>query len=174
MLKNNSKKNSKKKSVKSNLEVLFDIVLDKSYKLRKANPTTFDGQGFWQPIKQILEPLDKYYAPKWKKISKAITEKIMLLPEFTINGYGNKVIIENNHFIIQQVRIPIKEKATIKKIVQIALNIGQYQGTNNNNFYNGVRFNDVNQFLHKNDIIALSKYITIDIISSINRYLHSL
>lgn len=57
----------------------------------------------------------------------------MLLPEYTINGYENKLINENNHFIIQQVRIPINEKPTIKKIIQIALNIDQYKGTNNNN-----------------------------------------
>jgi hypothetical protein len=48
----------------------------------------------------------------------------MLLPEYTINGYEEKIIIENNHFIIQQVRIPLNEKPSIRKIIQIALNIG--------------------------------------------------
>ena len=38
---------------------------------------------------------------KWKTISKTKTHKIMLLPEYTIDGYENKKIIENNHFIIQ-------------------------------------------------------------------------
>ena len=41
----------------------------------------------------------------------------MLLPEYTINGYEKKIIIENNHFIIQQVRIPLNEKPTIRKIL---------------------------------------------------------
>lgn len=67
-----------------NLEIIFNSVLDKAYKLRKANPTKFDGLGFWQPIKKILEPLDKYSAKKWKKIPKKLTKKIMLLPEYTI------------------------------------------------------------------------------------------
>jgi len=53
----------------------------------------------------------------------------MLLPEYIINGYDQKSIIENNHFIIQQVRIPLNEKPTIRKIIQIALNIGQYRGS---------------------------------------------
>ena len=67
-----------------NLEIFFNSVLDKAYKLRKANPTKFDGQGFWQPIKKLLEPLDKYSAKKWKKIPKKLTRSIMLLPEYTI------------------------------------------------------------------------------------------
>ena len=100
---------------KNILDILFDIVLQKSYLLRSKNPYKFDGLSFWQPIKKILEPLDIYQAKKWKSISKRITEKIMLLPEYYIDGYDNKKIIENNHFIIQQVRIPNKEKATIKK-----------------------------------------------------------
>ena len=104
---NKTKKNKIKNKDKYILELLFDNFLEKTYKLRKANPTTFDGQGFWQPIKKILEPLDGYNAKKWKKISKIKTRKIMLLPEYTINGYETKLINENNHFIIQQVRIPL-------------------------------------------------------------------
>ena len=61
---------TKKNKDKYNLEILFDNVLEKSYKLRKQNPTNFDGQGFWQPIKKFLEPFDSYNAKKWKKISK--------------------------------------------------------------------------------------------------------
>ena len=67
-----------------NLEIIFNSVLDKAYKLRQANPTKFDGQGFWQPIKKMLEPLDEYSAKKWKKISKKLTKSIMILPEYTI------------------------------------------------------------------------------------------
>jgi len=62
--------------------------LDKAYKLRKANPTKFDGQGFWQPIKKLFEPFDEYSAKKWKKIPKKLNKKIMLLPEYTIYAKG--------------------------------------------------------------------------------------
>lgn len=159
---------------KYNLEILFDNVMKKSYNLRKSNPTKFDGQGFWQPIKKILEPLDSYNAKKWKKISNTKTRKIMLLPEYTINGYENKLINENNHFIIQQVRIPLNEKPTIKKIIQIALNIGQYKGTNNNNFIYNIKFTDIHHFIYKSDIIYLSKYISDEIMETLNKYLSSL
>ena len=137
-----------------NLEIIFNCVLEKAYKLRKANPTKFDGKGFWQPIKKILEPLDKYSAKTWKKLSKKLTRSIMLLPEYTINGYEEKIIIENNHFIIQQVRIPLTEKPTIRKIIQIALNIGQYKGSGGK-----MIFDNIGQFIYRKDIVELSKHI---------------
>lgn len=43
---------NKNMSNKNNLEILFNKVLEKSYKLRKANSNNFDGLGFWQPIKK--------------------------------------------------------------------------------------------------------------------------
>jgi len=164
---------SKKNKHKYNLELLFDSVLDKSYKLRKSNPLKFDGQGFWQPIKKMLDPLE-YSAKKWKKISKTKTRKIMLLPEYLINGYETKQINENNHFIIQQVRIPLNEKPTIKKIIQIALNIGQYKGTNNKNFIYNIKFDNITQFIYKTDIIELSRHISDETVEKINKYLLSL
>jgi len=149
-----------------NLEIIFNCVLEKAYKLRKANPTKFDGLGFWQPIKKLLEPLDEYSAKKWKKIPKKLTKSIMLLPEFTINGYEEKIIIENNHFIIQQVRIPLNEKSTIRKIIQIALNIGQYRGSGGK-----MIFDNIGQFIYRKDIVELSKHIPDDIVGKIREYL---
>ena len=149
-----------------NLEIIFNNVLDKAYKLRKANPTKFDGLGFWQPIKKLLEPLDQYSAKKWKKIPKKLTRSIMLLPEYTINGYEEKIIIENNHFIIQQVRIPLNEKPTIRKIIQIALNIGQYRGSGGK-----MIFDNIGQFIYRKDIVELSKHISNEIVGKISGYL---
>ena len=155
-----------------NLEIIFYNVLEKAYELKyrnqnknnnnsnnsnknnNVNKTKFDGLAFWQPIKKMLEPLDKYSAEKWKKISKKVTRSIMLLPEYIINGYEEKRLIENNHFIIQQVRIPLKETPTIRKIVQVALNIGQYRGSGGE-----IIFNSIDDFITKKDTIELSKYI---------------
>jgi len=95
----------------------------------------------------------------------------MLLPEYTINGYETKQINEKNHFMIQQVRIPLQDKPTIKKIIQIALNIGQYKGTNKTKNNNSIKYNNINQYIYKNDIIKLSNYLTDDIINEINKYL---
>ncbi len=104
---------------------IFTLIENKSHDLRKKNPKA-DGQKFWQPIKNILSEIN-IEASSWKKIKK--NNKIMLLPEYVINGYGNQEIIEINHFLIQTVRIPLTEKPTIRKIIQIALNIGQFTGS---------------------------------------------
>ena len=168
-----SKTRKNRKNVdKYKLELLFDNVLEKAYKLNKSRKN-FDGLGFWQPIKKMLEPLDRYNAKKWKKISKTKTRKIMLLPEYTINGYDEKTTNRVHHFIIQQVRIPINEKPTIKKIIQVALNIGQYKGTNDGNFIYNIKFNDISQFIYKTDIIELSKHISDETMEKINEYLSS-
>ena len=158
-----------------NLEIIFNSVLDKAYKLRKANPTKFDGQGFWQPIKKMLELLDEYSAKKWRKLSKKLTKRIMLLPEYTINGYEEKIIIEDNHFIIQQVRIPLTEKPTIRKIIQIALNIGQHKGSSGKpRSISRIGLNNIKQFIYQKDIIELSKHISNDIVRKIRDYLDGL
>ena len=75
----------------------------------------------------------------------------MSLPEFYIDGYGNQNIIEENHFLIQTVRIPQNVKPSLRKICQVALNIGQYQGITKKKIDN----NNINYFLYKKDISIL-------------------
>jgi len=83
------------------LEKIFNLVEQKSYELRK-NDIKADGQKFWQPIKNILSTID-IKADKWKHINKEY-HKVVLAPEYYIDGYGNKKIIEENHFYIQTIR----------------------------------------------------------------------
>lgn len=83
----------------------------------------------------------------------------MLLPEYIINGYEEKIIIENNHFIIQQVRIPLSEKPTIRKIIQIALNIGQYRGSGGK-----MIFDNIGQFIYRKDIVELSNIFLMNLL----------
>lgn len=108
------------------IETLFDQIRKISKQKRQKN-ASFDGKNFWQPIKTILSE-STWKATKWKKQSKTKYEEIMSIPEFFINGHGNTEIIEKNHFLIQTVRIPKNEEPSLKKVCQIALNIGQYQG----------------------------------------------
>ena len=79
----------------------------------------------------------------------------MELPESFINGHGNNQIIKTNHFLIQTVRIPKNEKPSLKKISQVALNIGQYQGTTNKTIEN----NNIKDYLLKSDCKILLKDI---------------
>ena len=108
------------------IETLFDQIMKILKQKRKKN-VHFNGKKFWQPIKTILSE-SNWKATKWREQSKSKYEKIMNMPEFFINGYGNTEIIEKNHFLIQTVRIPKNEEPSLKKVCQIALNIGQYQG----------------------------------------------
>jgi hypothetical protein len=93
----------------------------------------------------------------------------MLLYKYIINGYEEKIIIEDNHFIIQQVRIPLTEKPTIRKIIQIALNIGQYRGGGGK-----IIFDNIDDFITKKDTIELSKYIPDELVKKISGYLDML
>ena len=60
-----------------------------------------------------------------ENISKDTIDKIMNLSEQIIKGNGEKELIEVNHFIIQQARIPSTEKPSLRKILQVGLNVGQ-------------------------------------------------
>ena len=112
------------------IETLFDLIKKISEQKNKANPS-FDGKKFWQPIKKILSESD-WKAKKWKKTSKVKYDRIMKMPESFTDGHGHNEIIEINHFLIQTVRIPKKEKPSLKKVGQIALNVGQYIGKKGN------------------------------------------
>lgn len=79
----------------------------------------------------------------------------MSMPEFFINGYGNTEIIEKNHFLIQTVRIPENEEPSLKKVCQIALNIGQYQGYTRKTIKN----NSITDYVLNSDCCILLKDI---------------
>ena len=166
-------------SYENKLEVLFNLVLLASYKQRKKNKQ-FDGFNFWQPIKKELEKLDKYDdIIKFKKIPDSLVKTIMEISEFYKNGYGKENIIESHHFLIQQVRIPTNEKASVKKIIQIALNIGQWKGLPNETIYKDIKYDntkldDIYTYISKTSLNKLSKYIDNDIISNIEKYINSL
>tara|TARA_X000000950_G_scaffold287702_1_gene401143 strand:- start:1754 stop:2212 length:459 start_codon:yes stop_codon:yes gene_type:complete len=135
------------------VEVLFEKIIEVSKKKRLRN-RSFDGKKFWQPIKEILSK-SNWKANKWKTQSKKQYKLIMNIPEYYINGEGKKLIIEENHFLIQTVRIPNTDSPTLKKICQLALNIGQYQGYTKKNLEN----NNINSFLQKKDSNILLKDI---------------
>ena len=60
----------------------------------------------------------------WIKKDSKVTKYVMNnIPEFLIYPNGKQELIIHNHFIIQTVRIPLKEKPSIRKIIQLALNI---------------------------------------------------
>jgi hypothetical protein len=79
----------------------------------------------------------------------------MSMPEFFINGNGNTEIIEKNQFLIQTVIIPKNEDQSLKKVCQIALNIGQYQGYTRKTIENS----SIKNYLLNSDCCVLLKDI---------------
>ena len=135
------------------IESLFEQIR-KILKQKRKNKLLFDGKKFWQPIKAILSTTD-WKASKWKKQSAQRYDSIMSIFEYHINGHGNTEIIETNHFLIQTVRIPQNEKPSLKKVIQIALNIGQYQGDTDK----PIEKSNILHFLSKKDSHVLLKDI---------------
>jgi len=150
----------------NNVNDLFNAVLKKLKNERKKKKN-FDGHGFWQPIKKILSN-SSWKATKWKKTEKNHYEKIMKCPEYYIDGYGNKNIIEVNHFLIQTVRIPATESPSLKKIIQIGLNIGQYEGMTSEK----LKYREIKCYLCKNDYeINLESILSPDNIEKLKKIL---
>ena len=108
---------------------LFSLVERETRKNRKKD-LLFKGREFWHLIKPTLKKYDDQKLDiQWRQrngIPKDEVKIIMTLPEYCTDGEGNRQTIADNHFLIQSVRIPIKETINLRKILQIALNIGQY------------------------------------------------
>ena len=149
------------------LNKLFNDVEKKFYNLIKKD-NNIDGQKLWQPIKNILSNYD-IKAKKWKHQKKEYLF-IMKLPEYYINGDEEKIIIEKNHFIIQTIRIPLKEEPSLRKIIQIALNIGQYTGLGKPK----EKWMNLDNYLTKEDICNINSNLSKGMINDINKYLKSI
>ena len=108
---------------------LFNKVVEKSKKNR-IDEEKFNGLGFWRKIKQNISNLNKTdyeWNPKFvEMIPRDLYESILNeIPECN----SKCKTLEFNHFFIQLFRIPYTEECTLKKILQIGLNLGQFLGT---------------------------------------------
>ena len=140
-----------------------------------------NGQHLWQScIKKVLkEETEHIVASKWNSIDEKTVDDIMNLPEYYIDGHGIKKIIETNHFLIQQVRIPKIESPTLRKIIQIALNIGFWKGyfneereTMNQKYrYHELQLDQLETYISKEDIKKISLSIPK---STVNRIMNNL
>lgn len=109
------------------IEELFIFILKKSTEAR-LNNSNFDGIRFWKGIKKPLKMYDSFKMA-WNE--SAFDDDKLLINEHDDEGK----LIELYHFMRQQARIPIEDEdgCTLRKIMQLALNIGQFIGSNNNN-----------------------------------------
>ena len=150
------------------LEYLFERVQNVSKKLRKKNPK-LDGRLFWQPIKDILNEVNIPFT-SWKHITKT-HQALLLLDEKD----SKDAIIEKLHFLRQHANIPYNDPPTFTKIIQIALNIGQWLGVTTSKERIQMKYQtsykELQTYVRKKDIITLSKKIPKETIQKIDTYL---
>ena len=150
----------------SKLKRIYKYVKKTSRLLRKI--PNFDGQQFWQPIKTELNNLDIKFN-KWKELSN-FHKNLINIVEYDKN---NK-IIEINHFIRQHANIPCNDTPSLTKIIQIALNSGQFLGSatiNDINKYKNNKLGKISTYMHKKDIKKISDDIPEQVIVNIKNYL---
>ena len=111
-------------------------------------------------------------------IDKDISRHILSLEEYTRDPHDPRsqpIIIEKNHFSIQQVRIPLTENATIKKVMQVALNVGQALGTGAqcyattiHDYLSPINIEKGNKKLLTSDMTKIIDYIILYILQRVN------
>lgn len=102
------------------LKQLFERFSQKTENIRRSDPK-FDGRDYWSKYKKVFEKCGQIIA-FWIVPDESRRLSIKDLQEHNPDGSMN----EKNHFIMQTVNIPLNEPATFCKIMQVALNIGQY------------------------------------------------
>jgi hypothetical protein len=123
------------------MDHLFCFLVQVACIVRLERPE-MDGSAFWKPIKDIVEKLDEFPV-EWKK---------NITIAFRDNFSENDQIA---HFKEQLVRIPQEDKATLRRVLQIALNIGQYEALANTRL--NLRLSD---FLWNYDILVLNSLLS--------------
>lgn len=101
------------------VERLFLAVLNASYQIQKIAPE--EGRESWQPIK--VQFADKSYGLQWKPIAVPIRKFALNMIDETADGKT----ITKIHYFRQQIRIPSEEALNMRRLLQVALNIGQWK-----------------------------------------------
>ena len=107
------------------IDDLFELVKN-TFRKKKIQYKYFYNERYWEPIKNILNKND-WKAQKWKVISQKDVKTYMKLPEYFIDGNGNKSKYELNHTIIESIRISTTKDPTLSNICSIALLLGLFQ-----------------------------------------------
>jgi len=121
---------------KPNMIDCFDYFKTKCRKLHEETLDKPDGLVFWRKYKKHLEAGDSKF--QWNLES--TNSKLLEIKRLVINGHvpehkftwqdsgePNIELIEANHFLIQLFRLPRKDQCSIRKIMQVALNLGQLE-----------------------------------------------
>lgn len=148
---------------------LFEQVKN-TIKRKKIQHKYFYVDKYLQPIESIMKEI-QWNARKWKVISQEDYKKFMKLPEYYIDGYGNKAPYEINHLLIEAIRIPSEKNPNLSNIVKIASIVGTYQAITLRECMYDTR-SKLDDFILKEDTnINLNHFFDPDTIGFISKYL---
>ena len=139
------------------LTKLFDIMKNAAKKLQLKKYPDANGLKFWEPIKKELQKYDEIVYNFDVKLNKNYIKKVKNMKE-----EEDGQTIEINHFIKQPYNITTKDKkkTSLRKIIQIALNIGQFEGMRKKmtNIDNEIK--KIHRIFKKNKMDQLNVYTT--------------
>lgn len=141
------------------LEIMWEMAYTTGIRTRKTEGQ--DGKKNWDLIKESIQVNISYVKDKIEeaekqaefiKLHNEMTQEIM---QYEHKDDEGKVINEKNHFMIQTIRIPNEVQFSIVRLIQIAYNLGQYEGIGEN----------IDTLPRKN----LNEFISDETIESLNR-----
>jgi hypothetical protein len=144
------------------LRIAFEKVREGSKRFRESGRT--DGRSFWQPIKRQFDgnedPNHHYKPPQFASFNKYKEDKNELA-----------------HFLYQLYNIPENENEpmSVRKVLQLALNIGQFQGSDQGDYAGNFtdRMARIESYIDEDAILALGKKITDEDLTKLNEHLGS-
>lgn len=140
----------------------WDQIIENVSVLKNEYHDNFDGLKYWNSIKSFLNGIDNktdeiiiWNIINHDKVIKNFSPVRNEIPECD----KNNELIEKNHFLLQQLKIPKKNDngtASFVRLMQIALNIGQMQP------YITEYPDTIKQLVNENDLSNINTYMTND------------
>jgi len=110
---------------------LYELVQLLTQKLRRKHGARLNYEGIINVLSDVLQGHGLLQFSDWHPDVKngglyyhTFTKKVLALPERVISGSGDEQILDQNHFIIQIFRIPLKESPTLLNLLKIAVYTG--------------------------------------------------
>jgi hypothetical protein len=155
---------------KDKLIILFNLIKKYGYRVRESR---LNGLEAWQPVKKLLDDkkelingwninvnINGHFENDLSKIFNYVHDELKMYGDDNEENYKGQTNLDwqKAHFLLQLIRLPLRNPCTLLRICQIAYNIGQYLKENENSPYS---VDSVNYF-KINNLDNLKSYILLD------------
>ena len=103
-----------------------------------------NGLKYWQNGKKKETKMYDIHIFPWKAVEFSEEDRATVM--------GLEESNEHNHFLMQLFRIPVNERCTVRKVMQLALNVGQLLGSEGSD--------ELKAYVNKYKLDKLSTYLT--------------